>query len=273
VSGTLRYPGSSYVGYGLGGPPAFKTLARLDVILRGAGKVVSTPAAIDCGSVCGVDLPIGGGFTLTATPAEGYRFGHWQGDACQGSSPTCAAWVTSWARTTAVFDQATLLKVTRSGSGSGTVTSAPGGVDSGSACTATFDPGQTLTLTAKPEGGSRFAGWSGACTGTAPICTFTAAVGTASVEAAFVKLAILTVVRKGRGRVTEATGAIDCGASCSATFDDGATATLHAAAGRGYRFSGWSRACSGKAPTCTVAVTGAENVAATFKPKPRKKRR
>ena len=273
VTADVTFSGSGGLYYLNGVPPQFRTLARLDVLLRGLGKVASTPAGIDCGAVCGVDLPVGGGLTLTATPAPGYRFGHWDGDACLGSIPTCAAWVTTWARTTAVFDQATLVTVTRRGSGSGAVTSAPGGVACGETCSATFDPGQIVTLTATPEQGSRFAGWSGVCTATKGPCTFTTAPGAAAVEATFVKVATLTVARKGRGKVTDASGAIDCGASCTATFDDGATATLRATPTRGYAFAGWGGSCTGKTPTCSVDVTGAQAVQATFKRKPKKKRR
>ena len=273
VTASLRYPGLSAVYYPNGHPPQFTTLARLDVFLRGSGSVVSAPAGIDCGSVCGIDLPIGGGLMLTAAPAPGYRFGHWEGDACDGSLPMCTAWVTSWTRTTAVFDRATLVEVTLGGTGSGSVTSAPAGITCGSGCTATFDPGQSVTLTAAPEPGSRFAGWSGACTGSAPTCTFATAVGTATVGASFVKMATLSVTRKGRGKVTDASGAIDCGATCTATFDDGVSAKLAATPARGYLFAGWSGACAGKAPTCTVGVTGAQEVTAAFKAKPKKRKK
>jgi hypothetical protein len=277
-------PGASYVVtghldggslyYAVGqGPPTFRTLARLDVSVRGAGAIASEPAAIDCGTVCGVDLPIGAGLMLTATPAAGYRFGHWEGDACSGTTPTCPAWVSNWVRTTAVFDQASLVEVTRVGSdgGFGNVTSTPAGLDCGAVCMATFDPGQLVTLTATPDAGARFVGWSGACAGTAPTCTLVAAVGTQAVTATFVKLATLTVRRTGHGRVTDEAGRIDCGTTCVATFDHGTTATLHATPARGFRFVGWGGGCTGKAPTCSVVVTGSQVVSATFKAK--KKRR
>lgn len=63
------------------------------------------------------------------------------------------------------------VSVTKSGAGSGTVTSAPAGIDCGATCTATFTSGTSVTLTAAPAAGSTFAGWSGACTGTAKTCT------------------------------------------------------------------------------------------------------
>lgn len=60
------------------------------------------------------------------------------------------------------------LAVTKSGDGSGTVTSEPAGILCGATCTARFLEGETVTLSAAPAAGSRFAGWSGACSGTGP---------------------------------------------------------------------------------------------------------
>jgi hypothetical protein len=272
VMGDFTSSGAGSLHYPLSGPPTFRTLARLDVSLRGVGTVTSSPAGIDCGATCGVDLPVGGGLMLTATPAAGWRVGHWEGDACSGTSPVCSAWAYTWVRTTAVFDQASLVTVTREGSGSGMVTSSPGGVACGSGCSATFDPGQTVTLTATPDAGSRFSGWSGACSGAAPTCTFQATVGTEAVDATFVKLATLTVHRAKHGKVKDAAGKIDCGTTCTATVDDGTSATLHGTPARGFRFAGWSGACSGKAPTCTLRVTGMQVVKATFKKKPKRRK-
>jgi Divergent InlB B-repeat domain len=49
--------------------------------------------------------------------------------------------------------------------GSGTVTSSPAGINCGTTCSARFDPNTTVTLTARPDRGSRFLGWGQACSG------------------------------------------------------------------------------------------------------------
>ncbi|HET7555575.1 MAG TPA: PASTA domain-containing protein [Gaiellaceae bacterium] len=56
--------------------------------------------------------------------------------------------------------------VAKAGAGAGTVTSSPAGIQCGSTCSARFADGATVTLTAVPSGASRFAGWSGDCSGT-----------------------------------------------------------------------------------------------------------
>jgi len=55
------------------------------------------------------------------------------------------------------------LTVVQGGSGSGRVTSAPAGVSCTDTCAAVFPVGSTVTLTAVPDAGSVFAGWSGSC--------------------------------------------------------------------------------------------------------------
>jgi hypothetical protein len=57
------------------------------------------------------------------------------------------------------------LTVTKAGTGNGTVTSSPAGIDCGASCSAFFDAGAGVTLSAAPASGSTFSGWSGACSG------------------------------------------------------------------------------------------------------------
>jgi hypothetical protein len=57
-------------------------------------------------------------------------------------------------------NQATLT-ITKSGSGSGLVTSADGGINCGSQCSYIYPAGTLVTLTATPDSNSIFSGWSG----------------------------------------------------------------------------------------------------------------
>ncbi len=62
--------------------------------------------------------------------------------------------------------------VTKDGTGSGSVTSSPAGIDCGPTCQAPFDDGQEVTLAATPDLGSTFTGWGGDCSG-ATTCVVT----------------------------------------------------------------------------------------------------
>ena len=78
------------------------------------------------------------------------------------------------------------LTVLRSGTGSGTVSSSPAGISCGRSCSAAYAAGTVVTLSVKAASGSRFAGWTGACTGTSSTCTVTMSAAR-SVTAAFNK--------------------------------------------------------------------------------------
>ncbi len=86
----------------------------------------------------------------------------------------------------------TLSVDTYGSSGDGTITSDVGGITcgfNGSTCSASYIPGQNVTLTATPEPGSTFTGWSGNCTGTGPcVLTMDAAK---NVEATFISATTL----------------------------------------------------------------------------------
>src|SRR3989442_8454061 len=84
-----------------------------------------------------------------------------------GGVHTCAVpcVVTMNAATTvaATFDppQTFTLTVNKPGAGSGTVSSNPAGISCGATCSASYNSGTVVTLSAAPSGGSTFAGWSG----------------------------------------------------------------------------------------------------------------
>jgi hypothetical protein len=60
-----------------------------------------------------------------------------------------------------------VLTVQKAGTGSGTVTSSPAGIDCGPVCSLSAEVGAQVSLSASPTSGSIFAGWSGGgCSGT-----------------------------------------------------------------------------------------------------------
>ena len=237
----------------------------------GAGTVTSSPAGISCGSTCSAAFVADTVVTLTATPATGSTFTGWSGDGCSGTD-TCQVTMSAARSVTATFTQNTYaLTVTKAGTGSGTVTSSPSGIDCGATCSSTYGHGTVVTLTATAAAGSTFAGWSGACTGTGT-CVVTVDQAR-SVTATFNvvpppqpppdRLLTVTKAGTGSGTATSAPAGIDCGATCSASFADGTSVTLTAVAAAGSSFSGWSGACSGTG-TCVVTMDAAKSVTATF---------
>jgi hypothetical protein len=66
-----------------------------------------------------------------------------------------------------VASQTVRLTVSKTGTGSGTVTSTPAGINCGTTCSRSYSTGTPVTLTAAPNTGSTFTGWSVAgCSGT-----------------------------------------------------------------------------------------------------------
>lgn len=170
---------------------------------------------------------------------------------------------------------AAALSVFKTGTGSGTVTSSPAGINCGEACSAEFEAGKIATLTPTAAVGSEFTGWNGACSGTGA-CQVTMSEAE-SVTASFAveegtpppsefQLTVFTV-GTGSGTATSSPGGIACGSNCVAKFQTGALVTLTAAAAAGSEFTGWSGACSGLG-TCQVMMGEARSVSAGFEPEP-----
>jgi hypothetical protein len=165
-----------------------------------------------------------------------------------------------------VFDLKPMVTVVKAGSGSGTVTASPGGIDCGADCSERYAPATSVTLTATPATGAEFSGWSDGC-GTTSTCVVDVATGDVTRTATFtLQRHALTVTRAGTGTgtVTTAPAGIDCGADCTEDYDYNTSVTLTAAAAAGSNFQGWSGACTGTG-TCTVTMDAARSTTATFR--------
>lgn len=245
------------------GPALTMTVQRLGA---GQGRVLSSPAGVDCGSDCGGEFGEGTLVNLWASPAVGSTFEGW-GGACSGTWARCRVTMDAAKTVTAQFGASTAtytVTVTPTGAGSGTVTSSPAGIDCPGTCTGSFGDGTVVTLTATPGAGSAFSGWSGVCAGNGECVLRMDADKQAT--AAFVTALLLTVSRQGSGSgtVTSSPSGIDCGSDCSEAYLVGTTITLTAAPSPDSLFGGWSDACTGSSSTCTLTMSAARSVTATF---------
>jgi PKD repeat protein len=250
-------------------PPPPTGPFTLTVTLAGAGtgSVASAPPGIACAPDCTEAYPNGTVVTLTATPAGGSTFAGWTGAGCSGTG-TCVVTMNAAQAVTATFTPPTLLlTVVLAGTGTGTVTSAPAGINCAPDCTEPYASGTLVTLTATPTGGSTFGGWSGGgCSGVGP-CTVTMNAAQ-TVTATFNPPFLLTVVLAGTGTgtVTSAPAGINCAPDCTEPYAGGTLVSLTATPTGGSTFGGWSGGgCSGVGP-CTVTMNAAQTVTALFNP-------
>jgi YVTN family beta-propeller protein len=252
------------------GPPTL-TVAETG---SGSGQVTSNPAGINCSSgsgQCAAMFVNGTAVTLTASAATGSTFSGWSGGGCSGTG-ACVVDPTANSTVTATFTvvPSFILSVTVGGTGSGMVTSTPSGINCGATCSASFQSGTQVTLTAAATSGSAFAGWSGGgCSGTGT-CAVTISAAE-SVSATFTAIPPVTLsvtaAGTGAGQVTSSPAGIKCSTSrnqCAAQFAVGTKVTLTASAAAGSSFAGWLGGGCGGTGTCTVTVNSDTSVTATF---------
>ena len=70
----------------------------------------------------------------------------------------------------------------------------------------------------------------------------------------------------GNGAVTSDDGGINCGTDCTETYGANTRITLTATPAMNAIFAGWSGACTGKSPTCSITMSSYKEVSATFIP-------
>jgi len=127
-----------------------------------AKKISNRQALLDCGSTTQVTAAsppgkMGKSVRVTVTTVEGDL---------TGFGPSTSSVMFKYTKSTA---ELLTVDVFHYG-GDGRVTSSPSGVKCVNECSHRFAHGTTVTLTAKPAHGSRFADWSGACHGKKATC-------------------------------------------------------------------------------------------------------
>jgi hypothetical protein len=248
----------------------------------GEGTVTSSPVGINCGLTCSAEYPVGQKVILTASPKAGSVFAGWFG--CD-AEPAGKCEVTLSEETTveAEFSEIEMfyLTVEKGGTGQGTVTSLPAGINCNAACLvdeAEYAEGTKVVLTATASAGSVFEGWFGCDAEPAGKCEVTL-TGETIVEAEFSEIEkfplVLEKLGTGVGTVTSSPSGISCGTGCSiaeAEYLEGTKVTLTAAASVGSSFAGWT-GCDAKptATKCEVTMLGETIVEAEFSLSPKPK--
>ncbi|MGB3364674.1 MAG: hypothetical protein WBB48_07830 [Thermodesulfobacteriota bacterium] len=250
----------------------------LNVEIQGAGEggVTASDTLIDCNSTGTMDCDEIYGFgdtvTLTAAPQSGSFFTGWSGDAaCTGdpTNPVLDLTMNMDISCIATFELLVTLDVTIQGAGQGGVTSTPvdeidcsntGQTD----CDETYVPGSMVTLTAAPQPGSFFTGWSGdaACTGdpTNPVLDLTMNMDIsciASFDVIPLTAVTLDVILQGSGSctVTSSPNVINCEGDCTETFNPpGVTVDLTVTPDPNSIFVDWTGDCNDLNPDTSITV-------------------
>ncbi|MFY7709108.1 InlB B-repeat-containing protein, partial [Tenacibaculum sp. MEBiC07804] len=147
--------------------------------------------------------------TLTATPDAGFEFTGWSGDASGTTNPLN---ITMDADKTVTANFSPIQRTLTVNATDGSVTVAP---NSG---TGTYDDGSVLTLTATPDAGFEFTGWSGDASGTTNPLNITMDADK-TVTANFSPIQRTLTVNATDGSVTVAPN------SGTGTYDDGSVLT------------------------------------------------
>lgn len=209
----------------------------------------------------------GTSYSFSSTPGASYR---WWIHTCTSSG--CDYSTVASSSFTCATTPTYTLNVTKTGSGSGTVTSSPSGINCGSTCSANFNSGTKVTLTAYPDPGSVISNWSGsgiACSGSGTTCTILNMDSAKNVTITFSKAQVkypLTVCRSGTGSgsVISSPAGINCGPGCNCqtvNFDSGTQVTLTASGD----FSQWAGGdCSGTNRVCYINMNIPKSVTANF---------
>jgi hypothetical protein len=239
----------------------------LTVVLAGTGtgSVSSTPAGINCGTTCTFMFPQGQNVALTAVAGPGSTLVSWSGGGCAGFGG-CTVPMSGPTTVTATFNLVNFqLTATKSGNGSGTISSAPSGINCGADCSEPYLAGTSVTLTASASVGSTFIQWTGCTVVAGPTCQVTMDQ-VRSVNAEFRLDTHLLVVGRngtGTGSVASAPAGISCPSTCTASFNHLTVVTLTPTSAMDSDFVGWSGACTGTGP-CVVTMDAAKSTTATF---------
>ncbi len=212
---------------------------RLSATTPGGGTVAVLPVSASYRSNSSV--------TVTATPASGWTFLQWLGDA-SGLNPTNTVVMTRNRCVQALF-----------GTAFGTAATGAGSVSVDPAL-ATYPFGTAVLLTAAPQDGNYFVAWGNAANSTDNPLLFVVNNASQTVSCLFAPLSsgqfALTVIASGRGQVSSSPR--------GNRFNAGQNVTLTALPEANQSFFGWSGDASGSQTNLLVVMNQSKVITANF---------
>ncbi len=197
--------------------------------------------------------------SITAVPADGYRFVSWSGVVADATSATTTVSVTANSTVTAIFEKLPIgkysLTMTVNQPGWGTTDPPPGA--------SIHDDGSIVTITATPASGYRFVNWTGT------VADAGSATTTVTLNANVTVTANFEVISAPQFTLTMAVNQIGWGTTNppagSNIYDENTVLTITATPAAGYRFVNWTGdVANANSATTTVTLNANVTVMANF---------
>ncbi len=228
----------------------------------GSGTVTSTSSGINCGSSCSSSYAPGTNVTLSANPSTDSIFAGWSGGGCSGTGQ-CTVAVDASKAVTATFSLNTYV-ITLPTITNGTISCNPITVDQGAGTSCILTPSIGYHFVALTDNEADVTSFVLGDT-----YTINNVLSNHTISATFaINTYTLAITKAGTGYgiVTSTPGGINCGNTCSASYDVGTETpvTLTASPTLGSTFTGWSsEGCTGLG-SCSLIINNDLQITALF---------
>ena len=231
-----------------------------------AGLVTSQDGNISCPTVCVKNYNYNSVVILSAIANTHWAFNNWSGDLTGTNPSNRSITINSDKNVIANFGlQQYRLQIHKSGTGTGTVTSNPSGIDCGNTCQYFFDYNTSVALTAVPDIGSYFVEWRQDLTGTNPNRSVLMTQNRNVIAVFDITLYNLTVQTVGSGIVTTNPNGINCPDTCIHPFAYNQSVTLIANPNLGWEFDKWELDLISSNSSANIIMDSNKLVRAVFK--------